>query len=144
MNFNVRLLALGFIAGAISVLVFHQGMILLLYLMKQTPNFPWDTAIFRGGPVPIPRIVNQMFWGGLWGVGFAALGGLIPIANTALRGAVYGLLGSFLLGNGILVPLFKGGAYFWGLQPMRMVISALIAASFGAGVALIYKALARR
>jgi hypothetical protein len=96
------------------------------------------------GPLPIPTIVNQMFWGGLWGVGFAVVGGLIPIANTVLRGIVYGLLGSFLLGNGILVPFFKSTPYLWGFQPTRMVISALIASAFGAGIAVIYSALAKR
>ncbi len=144
MNLNIRALVIGFAAGALSVLVFHQGMVLILHLMKQTPNFPWNTATFRGGPVPIPVIVNQMFWGGLWGVGFAAVGGLIPIAHNILRGVVYGLLGPYLLGNGILVPLFKGGPYFWGFQPPRMIISALIASAFGAGIAVFYRLLASR
>jgi hypothetical protein len=144
MNLNGRTLLLGFVAGSLSVVFFHQGMVLILHLMKFTPNFPWNLSTFRGGPIPIPVIVNQMFWGGLWGVGFAAVGGLIPIANTVLRGIVYGLASSFLLGNGILVPFFKKTAYFWGLDPTRMAISALIAGSFGAGIAIFYKLLEKR
>jgi hypothetical protein len=144
MNINARTAVLGFVAGAISVLVFHQGMVLILHLMKQVPNFPWNTATFRGGPFPIPVIVNQMFWGGLWGVGFAAFAGLIPVAHNVLRGVVYGLLGPALLGNGILVPLFKGGAFLWGFQPPRILISALIASAFGAGMAVIYRFLTNR
>jgi hypothetical protein len=144
MTFNARTALIGFIAGALSVLIFHQGMVLILYLMKQTPNFPWNMGMFRGGPFPIPIIVNQMFWGGLWGVGFAAVAGLIPIANTVLRGIVYGLLGPFILGNAILVPFFKGGPYFWGWQPPRIILGALIGGAFGAGIALIYGALNRR
>ena len=33
-NLNLRSLAFGFIAAALSVLVFHQGMILILHLLK--------------------------------------------------------------------------------------------------------------
>ncbi len=40
MNLNARTALLGFAAGALSVLVFHQGMVLILHLMKQVPNFP--------------------------------------------------------------------------------------------------------
>lgn len=141
MNLTARTALLGFIAGSLSVVFFHQGMVLILHLMKQTPNFPWNMSTFRGGPFPIPVIVNQMFWGGLWGIGFAALAGYIPIAHNILRGIVYGLLGSALLGNGILVPLFKGGPFFWGFQPPRMIISALIASAFGAGIAVFYRLL---
>jgi hypothetical protein len=144
MQLTGRSALIGFIAGALSVLIFHQGMVLILHLMKQVPNFPWNIATFRGGPIPVPVIVNQMFWGGLWGVGFAALGGLIPIAHSILRGVVYGLLGPMLLGNGILVPFFRKTPYFWNFDPTRMVISALIAGAFGAGIAIIHGALQKR
>jgi hypothetical protein len=144
MQLTVRSALIGFVAGALSVLIFHQGMVLILHLMKQVPNFPWNTATFRGGPIPIPTIVNQMFWGGLWGVGFAVVGGLIPVAHNILRGVVYGLLGPFLLGNGILVPFFRSTAYFWGFQPPRILISALIASAFGAGIAVFYRLLSSR
>ena len=59
----------GFIAGAISILIFHQGTLwaagemgLLkptLYNMKGVP--PWN----------VPTIVSQCFWGGLWGIAAA-------------------------------------------------------------------------
>ncbi|MGL4243027.1 MAG: hypothetical protein ACRCTI_18090 [Beijerinckiaceae bacterium] len=146
MQLDLRNLLLGFIAGALSVVIFHQGMALILHLLGQTPNFPWNTAPMRGGlfSLPIPMIVNSMFWGGLWGVGFALFAALIPVANTVLKGIVYGLIGPYLLGNAILVPFFKGGPYFWGGQPPRIILGALIGGAFGAGLALIYGFLARR
>jgi hypothetical protein len=144
MTITARTALMGFVAGALAVVVFHQGMVLILHLMKLVPNFPWNTGTFRGGPVPIPVIVNQMFWGGIWGIGFAAVAGLIPVAHNILRGVIYGLLGPGLLGNGILVPLFKGGAFLWGFQGQRIMISALIASAFGAGLAVFFRLLAKR
>lgn len=143
MNLNGKTLLYGFIAGALSVLVFHQGMVLILYLLKQTPNFPWNIG-GRVPPLGIPILVNQMFWGGLWGVGFAALGHLIPIRNAPARGAVYGLLGPFLLGGGLLVPLAKGGPMFWMWPAPRWIVGGLIGAAFGLGLGLILNAMGRR
>ena len=86
-----------------------------------------------------------MFWGGLWGVGFAAFGHLIPVAHNLLRGAIYGLLGSFLLGGGLLVPLFKGGLpYFWSWPFSRFFNGSLIGAAFGIGVAVLFRFIAKR
>ncbi len=92
----------------------------------------------------MPAIVNQMFWGGLWGVLFAAVAHLIPIRNTVAKGAAFGLLGPWLLGNGVLVPLFKGGAFLFGLNPMNMWRGALIGAAFGIGIAVFMRVLAKR
>jgi hypothetical protein len=144
MRIDGRTTLLGFVAGALSVVIFHQGMVLLLHLLNQTPNFPWSMAPMRGGFLPVPAVVNSMFWGGLWGIAFAVLGHLIPVANTALKGLVFGLAGPYLLGNAILVPFFKSQAYFWGGQPSRMILGALINGAFGIGLALIHKALAKR
>jgi hypothetical protein len=108
--------------------------VLALHLFGHIPNFPWSMR-----PIPpwgVPAIINQMFWGGLWGILFAAIGNMIPLSNDLGRGMVYGLLGPWLLGNGILVPLFKGGAFLWGFNPQSMWRGALIGASFGLGLAV--------
>lgn len=139
---DLRKAGFGFAAGAISVLVFHQVMVLILHLTGFVPNFPWS---FRStGPLAVPAIVNSMFWGGLWGVAFAFLADRIPIASDLGRGAAFGILGPWLLGNGILVPLFKGGAFLFGFQPLRMMIGALIGAAFGVGLAVVTRFLRQR
>ena len=46
-------------------------------------------------------------------------------------------------GNGVLVPLFKGGTYLFGMDPRRMQIGALIGAAFGVGLAVFWRLLAR-
>ncbi len=142
MTISPRNLLFGFIAGALAVLVFHQTMILVLHLMKQTPNFPWSMRPTT--PFGIPAIVNSMFWGGLWGSVFAVIGHAIPGGAAWVRGIMFGLLGPWLLGNGILVPLFKGGPFLFGFAVPRMIIGALIGSAFGLGVALILGVIRRR
>jgi hypothetical protein len=132
----------GFAAGAVAVLVFHQGMVLLLHLAGQIPRFPWSMAPVA--PLGVPTIVNQMFWGGLWGVAFAFVGSRLPVPNELGRGVVFGLLGPWLLGNGVLVPLIKGGNLLFGFNPQNMWRGALIGAAFGLGLAVVMKLIGRR
>ncbi len=138
---TVKNLALGFVAGALAVLVFHQSMILFLHLIGQIPNFPWSMRAV--GPFSVPAIINSMFWGGLWGVGYAAIASRIPVSPDIARGAIFGLLGPWLLGNGILVPLFKSGTLLWGFNPQMMWRGALIGLAFGIGVAVFMRVLRR-
>jgi hypothetical protein len=55
-----------FVAGAISVVAFHQLAWGLFYVTGVSPVVPYPIR-----PVPpfgVPRVVSQMFWGGLWGI----------------------------------------------------------------------------
>lgn len=137
-----RRLLIGFAAGALAVLVFHQGMVLALHLLKFLPNFPWSMRPIP--PLGVPAIVNSMFWGGLWGVGYALVGARLPLSSDLARGGVYGLLGPWLLGNGLLMPLIKGGPLLFGFQPQRMIIGALIGLAFGVGLAVFLRVLKGR
>ena len=80
----------GFIAGALAVAIFHQGMYLL---MKQfgvpLPGAPWNMAP-AASAYGMPTVLNQMFWGGLWGILFAFMVDHIPVGPTWLRGFVFG------------------------------------------------------
>ena len=131
-----KALFLGFLAGALAVPVFHQAAVLLLHLAGQIPTFPWSMR-----PVPplnVPTLLNQMFWGGLWGALFAAVVEAMPGRALWLKGVIFGLLGPWLIGNGILVPLIKGGPMLFGFSVPRMLIGASIGATFGLGLAIIY------
>jgi len=55
-----------FIAGFVSTLVFHQGVLWLLYTGGFSPRAPWNMT-----PVPplnAPAVISLAFWGGVWGV----------------------------------------------------------------------------
>ncbi len=83
----MRTVIVGFVAGALSVLIFHQLGFWLsnelgytraaLYNMRGVP--PWG----------VPTIVSSAFWGGLWGIVAAFL---VP----RLPGALGGVLGWIL------------------------------------------------
>jgi hypothetical protein len=84
-----------------------------------------------------------MFWGGLWGALFAVVFEAMPGRGLWLKGVIFGLLGPWLIGNGILVPLIKGGHMLFGFSVSRMSIGACIGATFGLGLAIIYGLLQR-
>lgn len=132
---------LGFVAGATAVLIFHQGMYLLLNLAGLVSNPPW-----RFNPVPplgVPTLFNQMFWGGLWGVGFALLHGRISGPGW-LRGVLFGMIGPMLFGSWLVVAMIKGQPIMAGWVPQRLLVGFLLnGIAFGLGLGLTYPALKR-
>src|SRR5260370_39868223 len=60
-----------FIAGFVSTLVFHQGVLWMLYAGEVSPRAPWNMT-----PVPplnAPAVISLAFWGGVWGIALWAL-----------------------------------------------------------------------
>ncbi|CEJ14324.1 hypothetical protein BN1110_04653 [bacterium YEK0313] len=64
-------LALGFVAGALSILIFREATVFGLNQIgvTQMAVYAWRSA----PPLGLPLIVNQCFWGGLWGILFVLL-----------------------------------------------------------------------
>ncbi|QCI63611.1 hypothetical protein [Phreatobacter stygius] len=64
-------LALGFVAGALSILIFDQATSFALNQLglAQIPVYSLRPA----SPLGIPQIANQCLWGGLWGILFVIL-----------------------------------------------------------------------
>ena len=109
----------GFIAGALAVAIFHQAMYwALMKFGVSLQGSPWNLAANKAA-YNMPTVVNQMFWGGLWGVVFAFLADHIP--GGPLKGFVFGCVFPMLLGSWLIVPLIKGRRFSPG--SWRMVIS---------------------
>ena len=70
MQGTIGRIVLGFIAAAISVVVVHEGIIYLLNAGGYIPSRGWSMTPAIP-PWGVPRLVNNVFWGGLWGVLFA-------------------------------------------------------------------------
>ncbi len=65
---SLKLLMLGFAAGFIATLIFHQG---LWYIFNQVGVIPLDHpawAMDSTPPFEIPAVLSKAFWGGLWGL----------------------------------------------------------------------------
>ena len=137
-----RRLILGFVAGALAVVIFHQ---LTSYVLGLAGLSEGQVYSLRGvPPFGVPRILSQMFWGGMWGVLFALIyDRFLPERPAWIGGFVYGLLGPLLVGW-TLVAFIRGAPLFGGLNPSRMLVSFLLnAVAFGIGLALIYRGLRR-
>jgi hypothetical protein len=139
----LRLSTLGFIAAAVAVLVAHQVVALILYATLGGANPPYSLRPIP--PLGVPAILNSMFWGGLWGIGFAFVLQYLPARWPVwLAGLVLGLGGPWLLGNGIILPLIRGTPILFGLNPANMWRGMLIHGAFGIGWAYIYALLSER
>jgi hypothetical protein len=134
-------LLIGFVAGVIAVAVFHQLAALLFGLVGLGEGAVYS---FRAtAPFGVPRIMSQMFFGGLWGVAFALIVDRVPERwPVVLVGILFGWCGPVLFGW-IVVATLRGAPLFGGFVPARMLSSLLINGVFGIGLALIFTGLRR-
>ncbi|MBO9468853.1 hypothetical protein J7355_01950 [Endozoicomonas sp. G2_2] len=115
-----------FVAGFVSTLTFHQGLLWVFDNAGLRAASVWNMA-----PVPplgVPAVVSLAFWGGLWGVL------LWLLIRRALAAGYY--VGAFILGavGPTLAYLFvvqwlKG-------QPMPAILDGLSLHGVGLGLAL--------
>jgi hypothetical protein len=129
---------LGLLAAVLAVLVFHQGMVGLLYASGMLPRGP-----YQFGPVPpfgVPVLVSQAFWAGLCGIAYGlALPRLPRGAPVALKGLGLGLLAA-AVGWFVVAPI-KGLPVAGGWVPMNLLRSVLINGAWGIGTALFLHAM---
>jgi hypothetical protein len=135
-------IALGFIAAAIAVIVVHEAIIYGLTQAGLIRGTAWGMR-----PIPpwgVPRLVNNVFWGGLWGALFAVVYDRLPGGKAWVKGLIYGLFIA-VAGSWLLVPLIKGHVFgqpgqvlFGGLNPTRMLATILIVGGFGLALGAIY------
>src|SRR5258708_33712257 len=59
-------LALGFVAGFLATLTFHQIGIWVLHAVGYIPFAAWNTA--PKPPFAVPGVICLSFWGGVWGI----------------------------------------------------------------------------
>lgn len=134
-------IVLGFIAGALSVVIFHQGTSFILSQFHLTNPGQWSLA--RVPPLGVPRIIDQAFWGGLWGILFVFVMDRFPrMLHPLLAGFLFGFLGPVLVGWLVVAPL-RHEPLFGGFVAARMLSSVLVNGAFGIGLAIIVPLLAR-
>ena len=123
---------LGFVAAAISVLTFHQGLVIALHDVGVSPF-----TAYRATPIPplgIPLIADLCFWGGLYGAIFGILAPRFTLPLW-LCGLILGIIAA-LVGMFVVAPL-KGNPIAAAGQPWPIARSLLINGFWGLGVGLV-------
>jgi hypothetical protein len=127
---------LGFAAGFIATLIFHQG---LWYIFNQVGVIPLNRpawAMDSTPPFEIPAVVSKAFWGGLWGLVLTSilmhLDGMSYWAAWIVLGAVALTAVAFFV-----VPPLKG-------QPIpalwpRFFVGLALNGAWGFGTALLLR-----
>lgn len=130
---------LGFIAGYIATLIFHQGVLWLLHTSGQVPFAPFNMS-----PVPpfgIPQVISLAFWGGLWGILLVWLLGRLNNAGYWLGMIILGAIGPTAVALLVVFPL-KGMPLSW--NPAMILAGLLLNGAWGLGTGLIYQLLGGR
>jgi len=126
----------GFIAGFVSVILFHQLAIAAIGALFGLPVQPWSLAPVV--PFGVPQLVSTAFWGGLWGIALALA--TIRIRPTMLAmllfGLVFGALLPSLAGWFIVAPL-TGQPIAAGGDPAWLAIGLAVNGAWGLGTAVL-------
>jgi hypothetical protein len=135
----MKTVIVGFIAGALSVVIFHQGGFWLLKQLGLSGGTQWSMR-----PVPpwaVPLIVSQAFWAGLWGIVGAFLVERLPGYFKSWPGWV--LFAALLptLVNWFVVAPLKGAPLGFGFRAPGVYIVVGVYAFWGFGMWLIVRAL---
>lgn len=124
-----RWIIVGAISGAVSVLLFHQGVAALLHALELIGGAPYSLQPTR--PFGVPVLWSIVFWGGVWGAVLAATLGRLDGARLLLAALVFGAILPSLVALLVVAPL-KGQA--------ASIVPALIlngAWGLGTGIGLV-------
>jgi hypothetical protein len=128
-----RWLLVGFVSGAASALIFHQGALALLHAFALTPRGPYPMAATP--PFGIPAIWSLAFWGGIWGVVLAAALARLHGSRLIAASAVFGAVAPTLVAWLIVAPL-KGQPIAAGWAPAAMAVGPIVNAAWGLGAGI--------
>lgn len=135
----IRLLQ-AFIAGFVSTMAFHQGLLALLHRLGISPRAAFDMA-----PVPplgFPSVISLAFWGGLWGIAlWLLIGGQSGFAFLAWAIALGALLPSMVV-LFVVLPL-QGLPIGGGYDSRRIAGTLLLNGAWGLGMAWLMRLMAQ-
>jgi hypothetical protein len=123
-----------FLAGFLSTLVFHQGLLAILHQAGATRVAPY--VMTPTPPFNVPQVLSTAFWGGVWGV-------LLWLAVRQFEGSwrywvsalVFGALAPTIVAFFVVFPL-KGLPVAGGWKPALLVGALMLNGAWGIGTAL--------
>jgi hypothetical protein len=128
-----RWIVVGFIAGAVAVLIFHQGAVVLLNALELTERAPYSMQPTQ--PYGVPQVWSLAFWGGVWGALFAVLLRRLDGARLVAASLVLGAVLPTIVAWFVVAPL-KSQPVAAGLVPMAMAFGVIVNAAWGLGTGL--------
>ena len=131
---SLNQIARGFIAGFASTLMFHQGMLMLLYSAGLTPNMPFDLQPTQ--PLGVPEVYSLALWGGVWGIVFLWVVGHLPQGRLYwIDSVIFGAVAPSLVAWFVVMPL-KGMPMGGGWHAAGIATALLINGAWGLGTGL--------
>lgn len=125
-----------FAAGFLATLVFHQGLIGLLYMADVTSLTPFSLESVP--PLGVPDVVSLAFWGGVWGLPVWWLIRRWRSWTYWLGGIVTGAVGPTAVALLVVFPL-KGEEVTLDMVPKGLLVNA----AWGLGLVLMMALWAR-
>ena len=142
-NNPALLILIAFVAGFLSVLIFHQPMLIILKAIALAPQKATAYPMASTSPFGVPRVFSLAFWGGIWGIALAT------IAVTWMRGFSYWLSGLIIgalgpsLVNWFVVQPLKGEPVGGGWAIPGVLTALLVNAAWGVGMVLLSRLIGR-
>ena len=135
-------LFLGFIAGFLATLIFHQTVLALLWRAGLAPFGPFSMAPTQ--PLGIPAFISLAFWGGVWGSLFALVDKTFArLGNYWVAAFLFGAIFPSLVALMIVLPL-KGKPMGGGWHPALLETAFIINGAWGLGTGLFLRLFSRR
>jgi len=132
-----RRILLGFVAGFVATLVFHQIALWILHYFHYIDRTPWSMTPVK--PWGVPAVISLAFWGGVWGAIMIAI--LAKSRHLLLASTLFGAVLPTLAAAFIVAPLKHQPVPHSG---KLLVIGLIVNGAWGLGTALIYRLLSGR
>jgi hypothetical protein len=139
-KFPAMAYAKAFLAGFLSTLVFHQGVLALLHGLRMTVRNPW--VMTPTPPMGVPAVLSLAFWGGVWGIALWLMIRGAAGSKYWLLAVVLGAILPTLVAFFVVFPM-KGLPIGGGWKPDLIVGALLLNGAWGFGVALFLRFLLR-
>ncbi len=125
----------GFVAGFLATLTFHQIAVAVLWWLHVAPGPPYQMT--PRPPFGVPAVFSLAFWGGVWGILFAFVDRFFARGpgywlTSFVLGAVFPSLVALL----VVVPL-KGGPLGAGWNPVIWMFAFLVNGCWGIGTGVL-------
>ena len=124
-----------FVAGFVSTLVFHQGVLGIFHLAGVAPA-PYQMG--STWPLHVPQVISLAFWGGIWAIALWYLLRRTTGARYWLGWLVAGAIGPSVVALFVVFPL-KGLPLAGGWNPKLMLAALILNGAWGIGAAIFLK-----